>query len=387
MTISRKDFLDKTTHLGLLLTTSQLLQYCSSLPDRYADTSPFDQENLSPLWKSIYAGIGAPNPHNTQAWKIKILNENEILLFVDESRILLDTDPPARQIHIGQGSFIECFSIGAAQLGYTTKVQYFPQGEYKTSEIGKKPVAKLTLSAGDSNKKKFFKSLNIRNTNRSIYSGDFSETDRDKIQNEIQYDKSNFKWILSSDSRFAKIQDLLVEAFAIETNLKRTNEENRIWFRVTDKEIYSKRDGISLRGNGMSGLSYKIISNFFVSTKPEDWHSDFTRKAGIDSFKEQVKSSKAFIYILTSKNEMKDWVESGEKYAHLNIAVNSLSYSMHPMSQFLQEYPEMEKVKLEFEKLMEIPPKAKIQMFARIGKSDYFFQSPRRNPQDMIVKS
>lgn len=383
MPITRKFFLKEMGSIGFLLTTSQFLEFCKSLPDRYANESPFEKNDLSPIWKSIYAGISAPNPHNTQAWKFKILNENELLLYVDEKRILLDTDPPARQIHIGQGCFIECFSTGAANFGYSTKVQYFPQGEYKISDIGKKPVAKLTLSAGDSTKKKLFNSMGIRNTNRSIYNGDFSETDRDKIQSEIQVDKSNYKWILSSDSRFTKIQDLLIEAFAIETNLKRTNEESRIWFRVTDTEIYSKRDGISLRGNGMSGLSYKIISNFFVSTKPEDWHSEFTRKAGIDSFRNQVKSARAFVYILTQKNEMKDWVESGEKYAHLNIAVNSLSYSMHPMSQILQEYPEMEKIKLEFEKLLEVPTKAKIQMFARLGKSDYFFQSPRRDPKGM----
>ncbi len=366
------------------LTVPTLLESCNTLPKKYENT--WENPNLSPIWKALYAGATAPNPHNTQAWKFKMISEKEVLLFVDEKRILLDTDPPTRQIHIGQGCFIECFKIGASHFGYQTIVKYFPEGEYNLSEIGKKPVASLKIEAGDNSKKELFYALQMRTTNRGIYSDHkLNIEDIYNYSSKISSANAKINCIPSTHPLFSKIKNLLIDAFAIETNLRRTNEENRIWFRTNDSEIYSKKDGISLRGNGMDGLSYYFISKFFVSTKPEDWHSDFTRNAGIDAFKKQVESSGAFVYIQTPQNKMKDWILAGEKYAELNIFFNANSYAIHPMSQFLQEYPEMEKIRMEVERILEIPPKEKIQMFSRVGKSSYNFQSPRRDVKDMEI--
>jgi hypothetical protein len=382
--ISRQNFLKGSISVGAFLTVPSLLESCNTLPNKLGEVSPLNNPNTSVLLKSLYAGTTAPNPHNTQAWKFKIISDLEALLYVDENRILPATDPPARQIHIGQGCFLECFKIGASQFGYNTKIQYFPEGEYSFNDIGKKPVAKMSLELGDNQKKKWFSFLQTRTTNRSIYSGgDITHQEVNKINSQMIDKNLEPKWILTSHPNFSKIQDLLIKAFSIEIFLRRTNEENRIWFRTNDSEIYSKKDGLSLRGNGMDGLSYFLISKFFVSTKPEDWHSEFTSNTAIDSFKKQVESSKAFVYLQTSQNKMKDWVLAGERYAELNLMSNANHFSIHPMSQILQEYPEMENLKLEFEKLLEVPQKSKIQMFGRIGKSDYAFYSPRRDVKDM----
>jgi hypothetical protein len=101
---------------------------------------------LNPLLsKAISFGIKAPNPHNTQAWKIKILDAESFLLYVDETRLLPASDPPARQIHLGQGTFIEMLSVGMTGEGYETLVDYFPEGEYVSEECGRKPVARITV--------------------------------------------------------------------------------------------------------------------------------------------------------------------------------------------------------------------------------------------------
>lgn len=92
--------------------------------DRRPDPDKFHE----PILKALTFGLNAPNPHNTQAWKFKIINEMESLFFVDEKRLLTATDPIVRQIHIGCGAFIALFQIGAGSFGYSAMVEYLPEG-------------------------------------------------------------------------------------------------------------------------------------------------------------------------------------------------------------------------------------------------------------------
>src|SRR5215471_1312267 len=102
----------------------------------------------TPIDKAIALGSNAPNPHNTQAWKFRNTSELATVFYVDEARLLPVTDPPARQIHIGCGCFIETLSVGATTLGFGTKVETLPEGTYGLDEIGKRPVARITLIPG-----------------------------------------------------------------------------------------------------------------------------------------------------------------------------------------------------------------------------------------------
>jgi hypothetical protein len=57
--------------------------------------------------------ILAPNPHNNQPWIIDLKDSHNFDLYVDPERLLPETDPPYRQIHIGQGTFLENLSLGS----------------------------------------------------------------------------------------------------------------------------------------------------------------------------------------------------------------------------------------------------------------------------------
>jgi hypothetical protein len=98
---------------------------------------PVVEPLATPIDRAIALGCNAPNPHNTQAWKFRNTSELQTLFYVDESRLLPSTDPPARQIYIGCGCFIETLSVGATTLGLTTTVEGFPEGTYGLDEVGK----------------------------------------------------------------------------------------------------------------------------------------------------------------------------------------------------------------------------------------------------------
>ena len=114
---------------------------CSAEQKKRPDPDLFEQ----PVVKAVAFGINAPSPHNTQSWEFKILNDHEMYLYVDEKYLLPATDPPARQIHIGAGCFLETMVQGATLIGYDAVVTLFPEGYSSSVDFGNKSVAKVSL--------------------------------------------------------------------------------------------------------------------------------------------------------------------------------------------------------------------------------------------------
>lgn len=388
--INREEFLKLALSSGLILTVPELL-WASSDSDR----EPYEREDalgekalsesLAPILKAIRIGISAPNPHNTQAWKFKILNDTSALLYVDASRLLKDTDPPARQIHIGQGTFLETLSIGASRLGHTAAISLFPEGKYSAADFGKKPVAKIILQKSNSTAlDPLADFVSERRTVRSLYSGDdLSQEDFHKIVTDAGARYSEFKFLPKEGSE--KLRKQLVSAMAVETYAYKQYEESRIWFRYSDKEIAEFKDGISMRGFGLSGIKYWFASRFILTPGKEVWHSEENQKSGLDIFADQIESSKGFIYLKTKKNEIIDWIQAGRDYARLHLAAVKNGFALHPLSQILQEFPEMDSLRKELDADQKVLPGEKIQMLVRLGRSDYRYFSPRRNLDRFIL--
>src|SRR5215831_11538157 len=57
--------------------------------------------------RALSYAVLAPNAHNTQPWSIALQGTDELSLYVDRSRLLPETDPPFRQTHVSQGTFLE----------------------------------------------------------------------------------------------------------------------------------------------------------------------------------------------------------------------------------------------------------------------------------------
>src|SRR5262249_25655827 len=126
----------------------------------------------TPIDKAIALGCNAPNPHNTQAWKFRNTSELETVFYVDEERLLPAADPPARQIHIGCGCFIETLSLGATTMGFGTTVEGLPEGAYGLDEIGRKPVARISLVPGAEDEPDALSDyIAVRQTNRRPSNG------------------------------------------------------------------------------------------------------------------------------------------------------------------------------------------------------------------------
>ncbi|WP_232772537.1 hypothetical protein [Psychromonas sp. Urea-02u-13] len=145
--MDRRRFI-RVVGLGVATATlSSTLSGCSAEVEKvdYGWSGPSSEASDIRLTLLAYA-ILAPNPHNKQPWLIKFNDQNSMDLFVDQTRLLPETDPIARQIHIGQGCFLENLSIAASHYGYQAEIEYFPLGEYSNTVIENKPVARILLT-------------------------------------------------------------------------------------------------------------------------------------------------------------------------------------------------------------------------------------------------
>ena len=112
-----------------------------------------------------------------------MIPSTEAGLYVDEKRMLPETDPPNRQIHIGQGTFIEHIVLGAATAGFAADVKLFPLGTYSATEIGRKPVSRLTLTEDAVKTCGLYEAIALRITNRSEYSeSDITAAEFDRLK-------------------------------------------------------------------------------------------------------------------------------------------------------------------------------------------------------------
>jgi hypothetical protein len=393
--MKRQEFLVVTG--GLL--TAAMLHNLASMAEKKTnysvrdarDRRPDPEQYDAPIVRALAFGLNAPNPHNTQAWKFKVLNEREALFFVDENRLLTSTDPLARQIHIGCGAFLALFRLGAGSLGYVASIDYLPEGGYGFSEIGTKPVARLSLVKGDLGKEGdqgndvLVKQIFSRQTTRTVYHGHLlTNSEFEKILALAKGESSSIE-LINDPRNLQPVLDLLYKGMEVECYDWNAFDESRKWFRVK-KDIASKRDGLNLRVSGVEGGLNLWLSETLLEGYPKKlWHNEGSIEGLLKSHYDKVMSSKGVVLFKTSHNDLLDWIKCGEDYARFQLAAYDQGFCLHPLSQVLQEYPSMKTLADAFNQLMGIREPAKIQMAVRIGRSKPTEYSYRRLATDFIL--
>jgi len=198
----------------------------------------------TPINRAIAYGCNAPNPHNTQAWKLRRVSDMETMLYVDETRVLPATDPPARQIHIGCGCFIETLAVGASIMGYGTTVEDFPEGPYRLDEVGRKPVARITLTKEPNIRPDDFAGyIHTQQTNRRSFEDtpvsddEFAELARSVADERVQLVGINDR------GRMDPLLATFERALVVECEARHLFEETRIWFRCSEQERHRSETG------------------------------------------------------------------------------------------------------------------------------------------------
>lgn len=335
-------------------------------------------------WIVLSYAILAANPHNKQPWIVDLTGPSSLELYVDQQRLLPETDPPARQIHIGQGTFLENLELAARQHDYRANIDYFPKGEYGNAVVEDKPVASVTLNKDASNMKDpLFEMILRRQSNKRAYTETPLTADQ-LARLRAALTDPRLQLTISDDTAVKdELSEIMIEAMRTETVSKSRDAETIAMFRFNDEERNHYRDGFSVAQSGMSGFKGWVAESFFLSRDDIEKDSTSFGKQAVDLTTEHAQSAAAFGWISTASNTRLDQVLTGRAYERLNLTATALGIAMHPMSQVLQEYSDMVDLQKRFLAYLDIPEGHTVQMLFRLGIAEPVEHSPRRRVKDL----
>ena len=320
-----------------------------------------------PRLRVLSYAILAPNPHNRQPWIADLGQPGAVVLTCDPARRLPETDPYDRQIVIGLGCFLELARLAAEEEGFELGIEPFPEGEGGPRLDGR-PVARMTFTRQPgiaidplfrwaaqrrSNKQPFDTAKPIAPATLEALLGAAGPGLRAAGTLE--------------PARVARLRDLSWRAHLLEMETPRTYRESVELMRIGKAEIEARPDGIDLGGAFLEGLS---LLGMLSREQLLDTSSTAFRQ-GLDMYREILGSAMGHVWIATPGNRRIDQLNAGRAWLRTNLKATELELGIHPLSQALQEYPEMTEL---FDEMTAATgtvigpaPGERLQMFARIG--------------------
>lgn len=326
----------------------------------------------------------APNPHNRQPWIADLAQPGRVVLVCDGERLLPETDPFGRQILIGCGAFIELAVIAGAQRGVAVDVQLFPDGAPAADAMPRGTrVAVLQLrEAGSARPDPLFAQIPQRHTNKTAYANDRALP----AQLTVQWAQTAQRFGLASGvvanaGGMDRLRAITREAYEIESLTPRTWLESAHLMRIGPTEIARHRDGISLNGT-MPRLMH-AVGLFDPLEVPGPGSENLKR---VMERWAAFESGSGYLWLASTGNTRQVQVDAGRAYVRMHLQATATGVQMHPLSQALQEFPEVRGPYVAVHRALALDPqRSTVQMLARTGFALQAAQpSPRRGLQAVL---
>ncbi len=307
-----------------------------------------------PRLNALSYALLAPNPHNLQPWQVALIGEDRLRLYHDPDKTLPETDPYGRQITIGLGCFLEQMVLAAGASGYETKLTLFPDGPAGA-------IAEASFTPGGTPDPLARHMMNRRSCKEPF-------EDRAPTAEQVA-ELQRLADIYVDPETVETLRELTWDAWMVETMTPRTMMESVDLMRFGKVEINANPDGIDLGGPFLESLMVAGVLGREVQSDPQS--SGFQQ--GVEIYREMLAATSAYAAITTPGNTAADHIAVGRQWLRLNLATTGMGLALHPVSQALQEYPEMQSQYDAAHKIL-ASDGATVQMLGRLG---YGPQTPR----------
>lgn len=342
-------------------------------------------------WALAHA-ITAPNPHNLQPWIADLREPGVITVLSDRERVLPQTDPLGRQILVGHGAFLELLVIALAERGLHADVALWPQGELgpDLASWDGRPIARLTLKASAAPDPLFAQILR-RHTPKSDFDA-ARPVPAATLQQLVAAAASPGAGIRAAGTvdpeRLGLLRDLCWQSARVELLTPRTVMESVRLTRIGPAEILRHRDGISI--NSLMLRAVDALGQFDRENPPPEGSQGY--KAMMSRFEGHSRTAMGFVW-LSGGNRRTDQVQAGRAYVRMQLQATALGVGVHPMSQALQEFPEMAPHLANAHKLLlgkpapRSPDDETLQMLCRLGYPGTPAEATPRRPLGAFIQA
>ena len=174
-------------------------------------------------------------------------------------------------------------------------------------------------------------------------------------------------------TRREELRELSWAAHKIEVTTHRTNMESVDLMRIGKSEINANPDGIDIGGSAFLDAA-ALVGIISRQELADPTSSGF--QIGLDMYQEMMFTAMAHLWLSTDGNRRVDQLNAGAAWIRTNMKATELSIGIHPLSQALQEYEEMEPLYKEVHTKLAAPGH-RIQMLGRLGYGPTIPGGPR----------
>ncbi|OED39533.1 twin-arginine translocation pathway signal protein [Chromatiales bacterium (ex Bugula neritina AB1)] len=354
--VTRRKFL-KILGGGVILAATGITGFVTTRTPEKALAPWQPGEYTDPRKAALSYAVLAPNPHNRQPWLIELIEDDKVRIHRDPDRDLPETDPFHRQLFIGLGAFIETMVLAAGAQGSSVDLSLLPGGDDG-------PVAEATFSAGGRSDPLALQILK-RHSNKQPYTAQKLSQAQIAVLGE-------FATLYVAEDEVARIREMTIRAFEIEMMTPRTLKESVDLMRIGKAEINRNPDGIELRDPLLEAfrLTGLLTEELLLDTS----HS--ANKAQLKGYYHMLEATPHYAVLTSATNTRSDQLHTGRRLMRLYLKTTEMGIGLHPVSQALQEYAEMEKEYTLAHRLL-APQGHTVQMLVRLGFGSNPIATPR----------
>lgn len=368
---------------GAILAATGAFGYAATRTPRTA-ILPWDQagNHADPRMRALSWALLAPNPHNRQPWLADLAEPGVVTLFADTDRMLPHTDPFDRQITIGLGCFLELLRMAAAADGQRVMITPFPKGS-DVAKLDQRPVARIVFTAdAGATPDPLFAQAPHRRSNKEPF--DTARTvDPAVLPDLAAVVRNGARFGGAVDAaQIAEWRDLTRRALQIEIETPHTFQESVDLFRIGRREVDANPDGIDFSGPLFETLH---LTGQFTRASSAD-PTNFAYQSGLDAVFANTDTAMGHVWLVTPDNSRATQLAAGADWLRVNLATTAAGLGFQPLSQCLQEYPEMAALFAQVHDRL-APDGGTVQMLARIGYGVPGNRSPRWPLETRIINA
>ena len=323
-----------------------------------------------PRIRALSWAILAPSSHNMQPWKVDLSATDQVVLYPDLERMLPETDPFNRQITVSLGCFLELLRMAALEDGLAVEADLFPKGSDPLA-LDERPVAICRFRPTTARPDPLFAHAAIRRSNKEVYdtSHPVPAEVLARITDVAQHTDVGFS---ADPDMVAELIDITTRAMAIEIDTPRTFGESVDLFRIGRREVEANPDGLEFHGPSFEAMR---LFGIFSRSAARDSNSTAFEQGRVATL-EPIGTAVAHIWQVTSDNSRSTQIATGRDWLRLNLAATAEGVGFHPLSQGLQEYPEMAEIHTDLHTRL-APDGGTVQNLTRLGYGPEIGPTPR----------